>query len=139
MKITLTEKIEIEALTSSILLQFPKAGLELRGSLLCVENIDDTQKNRESIETIIADHNYDAAIITQKLNKIRDERTKRLCASDWYIKRHIDQTALVALGLLVSTSISNEKYQEWLVYQQDLRDFLSICDSEKPVWPIKPA
>lgn len=134
----LTSEIELQVLTAAILQQFPSTGIEQRGNVLTIEDIEDTQVNNNAINAIIAKHDYDAAIITQKINKIREERNNYLDSSDWITKRHNDQASLVTLGLLGSTSISDAKHNEWRVYQQTLRDFPGVCDPNNPAWPAKP-
>jgi hypothetical protein len=43
---------------------------------------------------------------------------------------------IIELG--IPTFITADKYQEWLVYRQALRDFPTNCDVQNPQWPVEP-
>jgi hypothetical protein len=81
----------------------------------------------EAIQDIAARYDY------YRLKKIRFERNDLLKTTKWIQERHKDE-----LELGVATSLTPEKYDEWLQYWKDLRDFPSIVDLDNPVWPIQP-
>lgn len=91
----------------------------------------------EVISTAIAEY-FAPATNKQLLVKIRKERTPKLEDSDSIIIRHIGQERLVAAGLLVKTTLTEEKMQEWESYRQALRDFPATVDFDKFAWPQTP-
>jgi hypothetical protein len=138
---TITSRFVASRLGQELLAEFPAAsegaGIEFRKNTLYI-GIADTQPNRELLNTVIAAHDYPAAVTVEKLAAIRRERDKRLSATDWIIKRHRDEEDLIVAGEAATTTLTNEKYKSWLLYQQKLRDFPASCDPDAPVWPEKP-
>jgi hypothetical protein len=138
---TITSRFLASRLGQELLAEFPAAsegaGIEFRGNTLYI-GIADTQPNRELLNTVIAAHDYPAAVTAEKLAAIRRERESRYENADDIIKRHRDQCDLVSRGLRESTDITDARFEQWLVYEQELRDFPATCDPDAPVWPEKP-
>lgn len=86
--------------------------------------------------------------IEQILEPIRKRRNDLLNDADKIIDRHRSQRELLTLGKITNTTITEEKYIEWLEYKQLLRDFpetihfLSISNPEmdfsNPTFPEPP-
>lgn len=74
----------------------------------------------------------------EKLEKIRIERNNLLSESDFIIQRHVEQKELVMLEIIEATTITEEKYNEWLEYRQLLRDMTIDIDLDDPLYPAKP-
>jgi len=92
---------------------------------------------QSAVESLITAHLYS----DEKMVVIRGERDAKLAQADWLVLRHIEQKELVANQLLGSTSLTEEKYREWLQYKQLLRDFPAIVVdvTNVPAWPTEPA
>jgi hypothetical protein len=75
----------------------------------------------------------------EKIEAIRIERNNLLMESDFIVQRHLEQKELVTLGIIDSTTLTEEKYNEWLQYRQILRDMTSgDLDLDNPIYPTKP-
>lgn len=59
-------------------------------------------------------------ILEENKEKIIKERDKTLSETDWIINRHLEQKMLN-----LTTSLSDIKFNEYLVYRQELRDITS--------------
>lgn len=78
--------------------------------------------------------------LQQLANSVRAERDKRIESTQWIIQRHLDE---LASGR--DTTLTPEKYQEWLQYRQELRDLPAQdgfpwggVDDEQTPWPVEP-
>ena len=81
-------------------------------------------------QAVVDAHDYETA----KMAEILSERDRLLCAEDYLILRHIEQTAAG-----IDTSLSDAQYQDWLVYRQALRDLpAQITDVDNVAWPVSP-
>ena len=77
-------------------------------------------------------------IDSEKLELIRLQRNRLLTESDFVIQRHIEQKELISLSVIELTTITEEKYGEWLQYRQLLRDMTLNVDLDNPLYPAKP-
>jgi hypothetical protein len=64
------------------------------------------------------------------LNRIRQERDKRINETIWIFQRQMTGTP--------EQKLPEEKYQEWIDYWAILRDIPEVCDLQNFVWPIEP-
>jgi hypothetical protein len=68
--------------------------------------------------------------------QVRDERNMLIESTMWVVQRHQSEVANTSVS---TTSITEQKYQEWLTYHQELRD---ITDQSgfptSVVWPTQP-
>jgi hypothetical protein len=67
----------------------------------------------------------------------RVQRNTLIADVEWVIRRHDDQTALVAAGQLIGTSLTDEQVLTVRSYIQALRDHMSGWFMNKP-WPALP-
>lgn len=89
-----------------------------------------TADNTSALVAVIEAHVYENEV----LEDVRVLRNTKLMVCDWVAQRHTDQKAASA-----TTTITEEKYQEWLTYRQALRDFPTVCNPLAPTWPEEPS
>jgi hypothetical protein len=102
-----------------------------------VDGVPGTPENIVTLVALVNAHNYQAA----QLDVLRGQRNTRLSAADWIVQRHLEQRELVTLGQLGQTSISEQKFAEWLQYKQQLRDYVAgVSDvDDPPDFPATPS
>lgn len=59
-------------------------------------------------------------LLKDKTEKLLNERNAALSSTDWIVSRHMEQKVLT-----ISTSLSDEDFNKYLVYRQELRDITS--------------
>jgi hypothetical protein len=59
-------------------------------------------------------------LLKDKTEKLLNERNVALSSTDWIVSRHMEQKVLN-----ISTSLSDEDFNKYLVYRQELRDITS--------------
>jgi len=74
-----------------------------------------------------------------KMAAIRQERNRLLAECDFIISRHIEQLKLVGLDIMVNTVLTEQQYQVWLEYRQNLRDFPDSVNVSNPIYPTEPS
>lgn len=74
---------------------------------------------------------------TQELEaQVRMERNTLLESTMWIVQRHQSEVANTSVS---TTSITEQKYQEWLTYHQELRDVTNQSGFPTSVaWPTQP-
>lgn len=122
---------EVHAVFTGVRVSYSVDDPQQRGSKeVFFDNIVNLPENSIALEEILSNHDFSSG----RLSTLRAERNKKLCDTDWIIRRHDDQKAAS-----LNTTITESEYQEWLVYRQQLRDFPTTCDVINPVWPSQPA
>lgn len=92
--------------------------------------IDFDKKNDEKIvQYTLAEYT-----LQDFLAAIDEERKLRIFSCSWLIERHRDE---IDMGR--TTTLTNEQYQQWLTYRQQLRDIpQTLTDFNNFVWPNIP-
>lgn len=68
--------------------------------------------------------------------QVRMERNSLLNSTMWVVQRHQSEVANTSVS---TTSITEQKYQEWLTYHQELRDITGQSGFPTSVtWPTQP-
>ncbi len=74
----------------------------------------------------------------EKLTQIRIQRDILMQDAFNVRDRHKDELELIQLGRVLSTTITNNQYNELIIYIQRLRDLPEEVNVNEPIFPIKP-
>lgn len=72
-------------------------------------------------------------LLKDKTEKLLNERNVALSSTDWIVSRHMEQKVLN-----ISTSLSDECFNKYLVYRQELRDITSDINFPNVELPATP-
>ena len=76
---------------------------------------------------------------TVSIDKLSNIRNQYLKQTDHVIGRHREEKELIALGRTLTTTLTEEEYEKFLNYRQDLRERLEgYVPIKQPQFPNKP-
>ena len=98
----------------------PGAEFVIRGGVIELYQHDDPQPTADELQAEL-----DRLEAAQPMVELREERDRRLAATDWDIVKHKE------LGTNIPTALKT--------YRQELRDLpANTSDPANPSWPVKP-
>ena len=98
----------------------PGAKFVVRGGVIELYQHDDPQPTADELQAEL-----DRLVAAQPMVELREERDRRLAATDWEIVRHKE------LGTTIPAALKT--------YRQELRDLpANTSDPANPSWPVKP-
>ena len=98
----------------------PGAEFVIRGGVIELYQHDDPQPTADELQAEL-----DRLVAAQPMVELREERDRRLAATDWEIVKHKE------LGTTIPAALKT--------YRQELRDLpANTSDPANPSWPVKP-
>jgi len=95
------------------------------------DNVPDTEANRTTLTNLISVHNFNASL----LERLREERDKRLNCAMWLLERHLKQEKWGG----GTTTLTAEQATSLYAYYTALCDLPETCvDPANPTWPTPP-
>ena len=93
-------------------------------------------------KTINNDNYSDSRDLNNLMIEVRIKRNKLLNETIWMYERHQQEKELIVLSEISETTLTTQKYNEWLIYWQTLRDITkdvsTVDDVSKIAWPNEP-
>lgn len=66
-------------------------------------------------------------------SKVKNRRNQDIKETDWMVTRHRDELAMVELGMIEKTSLTEKQYKDLLTHRQALRDINKDFEDPKKV------
>jgi len=136
--LTKTKAALISQLDSELKVVFPDGKIIIENDHFKIINVEAFLTNVNQVAIIIANHNYNNAVSSQKLIEINNICKSILNETDWMIIRHDRENFLIGEGEAITTSLNAEQYKDFQLFRNNISK-LSDVYANNPLGVVYPA